>query len=151
MIDHGRAFHSLGAAVLKAWSPKPLSLLRGTVNWLETGVQFSHISLSWSIFRIYSRAWFGMQGMIYKKQHLEIDSLHHKEPVWWFQHRSDIVKQPSTTWQPHSVYVAVLRDDWGRSYKLVWISRAGTSCVGEIMSSVPSQSDNLSSLYLWHE
>ena len=36
LIDPGRAFHSLGAAILKAQSPKPLSLLRGTANWLET-------------------------------------------------------------------------------------------------------------------
>ena len=34
--DPDRTFDSLGAAILKPRSPKPLSLLRGTANWLET-------------------------------------------------------------------------------------------------------------------
>ena len=36
VIDHGRVFHTLGAAILKVPSPKPLSVLRETANWLET-------------------------------------------------------------------------------------------------------------------
>ena len=36
VIDSGRAFHSLRAAILIASSSKPLSLLQGTANCLET-------------------------------------------------------------------------------------------------------------------
>ena len=36
VIDPSKALHSLKATILKAQSLKPLRLLRGTANWLET-------------------------------------------------------------------------------------------------------------------
>ena len=57
VIDPDRAFHHPGVAILKARCPKPLSLLRGTDNWLET-VQRNvrTLVLSWSVSVIYSGA-----------------------------------------------------------------------------------------------
>ena len=43
-----------------------------------------------------------MQGMTYKKQHIEVDSLLHTEPILCFQHQSDMVKFLCTHQQPGS-------------------------------------------------
>ena len=58
MMDPGRAFYSFWAAILKARSPKPLNLLRGTADWLEPvewNVQM--LVLFWSISLMYSGTW----------------------------------------------------------------------------------------------
>ena len=58
VIDPGRTFHSLGEAMLKAQTPKPLVLLWGTANWLEMAeCNVQTVLLSWSISVIYSGAW----------------------------------------------------------------------------------------------
>ena len=60
MIDPCRAFLSLGAAILEAQWPKPLSLLLGPGNWLETvESNLWPLVLSYNKSPIYSEAWSG--------------------------------------------------------------------------------------------
>ena len=55
-----------------------------------------------------------MQGTIHNKQHLEFDSLLHREPIYLFQHRSDVVKFLCARQQPGSRIMCTLQfcDTW---------------------------------------